>query len=223
MPHVLDLVMKPEFEVPSTLELLENLSKVFSRMIDFRSSFTASHSQGVGAVAYAIAYQLGLDPVKCQKIKIAGLLHDIGKIGIPTEIIEKPGGLNRDELLQMKSHSYYTHMILGEIKGMEDIALWASAHHEKHDGSGYPFHYESEGLSLETDIIAFADIFTALAEVRPYRAGLDKDKILQIMKKDLLNGHNRVVYQVVESHFESIEAIRIASQIVAEQDYSVSV
>lgn len=163
------------------LILLEKITIIFANIVDYRLRFTATHSTGVGEVAYALARKHGLPLITCKKLRLAGYLHDIGKIGIPTEIIDKPGQLTDEESRIMKSHVYFTNKILKDIQGMDDICLWASMHHEKRDGSGYPFHKDEEAFSDEVDILILADIFTAVSENRAYRKDFSRREIRNLI------------------------------------------
>ena len=163
------------------MENLLKLGDVFAGIIDGKSSFTHKHSRLVSAVAGMLAGKMGFSRKKCDMMILAGLLHDLGKLTIPESILEKPGTLAVHEHNLIKQHAYYTYRILGLINGFDEIRDWAGLHHEKLDGSGYPFHLKSEQIPLGAKIMAVADIFSALAEDRPYRQGLPLDKINQIM------------------------------------------
>ncbi|WDU84594.1 HD-GYP domain-containing protein [Caloramator sp. Dgby_cultured_2] len=113
---------------------------------------------------------------------MAALLHDAGKLAIPNSILNKNGALDSREINIIKSHTYYTRLILSRVKGLEDITNWAANHHEKLDGSGYPLGLDKEGLSLEERIMAVCDIYEALTADRPYRKGLQKDKAISIIQ-----------------------------------------
>src|SRR5690606_22787980 len=108
-------------------------------------------------------------------------LHDIGKLVVPLSILEKPGKLSQQELQVIKSHPYYTKLILKQIKGIEDIAEWAGNHHEKLNGKGYPEKLMGSNITKEDQIIAIADIYQALTEDRPYREGMDSQTAIEIM------------------------------------------
>lgn len=200
-------------------DLLE-LSKLFSQIIDFRSSFTSTHSCGVAYTSEAIACFFGLTKQECQMMRIAGFLHDIGKLAIPKEILEKPDKLEPEEFNVMRSHTYYTYRVLDTIPGFRTITEWASFHHEKLNGHGYPFHLTGESLSLGARIMAVADVFTAIAEDRPYRKGLEKDKVLTILNRmvaaDSLDGH---IVRVLELNYEEIDQVRIQAQADADRKY----
>jgi HD-GYP domain-containing protein (c-di-GMP phosphodiesterase class II) len=127
------------------------------------------------------------DEEKCIKMKIAGLLHDIGKLSIPIEILDKNGKLTPEEFDIIKSHVYYTRIILDKIEDIPDISEWASNHHEKLNGAGYPAGITGAELSEESRILAVCDIYQALTEDRPYRCGLKVEKALSIMD-DMVDG-----------------------------------
>lgn len=157
-------------------ELLQ-LANIFARIVDAKSRFTHEHSVGVTRLAVYIARQLGLSDSICARLEIAALLHDLGKLRIPDEILDKPGPLDAHERHLMNTHSFETYRILSGIPGFEDIARIAAYHHEVPDGSGYPFHLKGSELSQEARVLRVADIFQAMAQDRPYRAGLDGEAI----------------------------------------------
>lgn len=148
---------------------LRELAGLFAYVVDAKSPFTAQHSSGVANLAAHLARKAGLSQEQVEKIEIAGLLHDIGKLRIPDEILEKPGPLSDRERRLMHRHSFETYQVLRRIEGLSEIALWAAYHHETTDGMGYPFGRAGDDLSLEARIIAVSDIFQALAQRRPYR------------------------------------------------------
>ncbi|MBN2617496.1 MAG: HD domain-containing protein [Spirochaetales bacterium] len=185
-----DLFNRVNFNLYSELEFdqLVNFAMIFSRIIDFRSSFTASHSYTVGNLSYDIGKILNFNEEKCVKLKIAGFLHDIGKIGIDTSYLEKKTELTHDEFNRVKLHVYFTGEILNELsksKWFQEIVLWAKNHHERKDGIGYPYCIEDSNFTIEMKIIAFADVISALMEDRPYRNGLKLDKALEIIETEI--------------------------------------
>lgn len=172
------------FHNPITLTLpqLKYFSLMIAYIIDQKSPFTAQHSARVGCLARYLASLYGLFEEQCEKIEIAGFLHDIGKLHMPDKLLEKPGALSEAERSIICQHSYETYEILRQIKGLEDIALWASYHHEGLNGAGYPFHPSERNLGIEARILAVADIFQALVQDRPYRKGMPLDKVLHILE-----------------------------------------
>ncbi len=159
------------------------ISELFRHIIDFRSRFTSTHSSGVAAAAAMIAKIFGLSELEVKLMAVAGNLHDIGKLAIPNSILDKPGKLSKAEMELMKSHTYYTYMVINTIGGLEQIAQWAAYHHERLDGSGYPFHCTADKLNTGARIMMVADIFTALTEDRPYRKGLNRDEVIEILRQ----------------------------------------
>ncbi len=171
-----------------TIPQLKQLSLILAYIVDQKSPFTAQHSIRVGHLAHYLASVYGLEPGHCEKIEVAGLLHDLGKLHTPDSILEKPGPLNEIELSIMKQHSYETYEILRHIDGLDEIAQWAAFHHEGLNGVGYPFHPNQKELSVEARIIAVADIFQALAQDRPYRDGMSLEEICNILDAFASNG-----------------------------------
>lgn len=174
-------------EILSENELLQ-LAKIFARIVDAKSRFTHEHSEGVTRLAVLLAQQMGLSAATCARLEIAGLLHDLGKLRIPDEILDKPGPLDTHERHVMNTHSFETYQILAGIPGFEEIAQIAAYHHEVPDGSGYPFHLQGAALSQEARILRVADIFQALAQNRPYRAGLSAEAIQAELERLVMAG-----------------------------------
>ena len=203
------------------LDVLKSFSKVFSRIIDFRSRFTATHSSGVAAVALELTTISGFSARECRMMEIAGYLHDLGKLTIPTEILEKNSALTCEEFNEMRKHSYYTYIILNRIKGFEQISSWAAYHHEKLNGDGYPFHVKGDDFSKFARIIAVADIFTAITEDRPYRTGMDSINALNILRGLVEEGAvDKSIVGLVEGHFSRINEVRRIAQEKALNEYS---
>lgn len=169
-------------------EDLLSMAELFAQVVDAKSPYTAEHSVGVARLSKYIAKQLGMEDVTCNKIEIAGLLHDLGKLQVPDSILEKTTDLDSDDLSYMRHHSYVSYAILSKINGMEDIARWAANHHEALDGSGYPFHRTAKELCTESRIIIAADIFQALAQNRPYRKALPVEDIVAHLKTKSSDG-----------------------------------
>ncbi len=196
------------------------ISELFRNIIDFRSRFTSTHSSGVAASAAMLSKLFGLTEVEIQLMEVAGNLHDIGKLAIPNSILDKPGKLTKQEMAIMKSHTYYTYFVINTIGGLQQIAEWAAYHHERLDGSGYPFHCAAAELSTGARIVMVADIFTALAEDRPYRKGMTKDAILQIIgqfsDKQLLDGR---IVDLLAGNYDELFAYVTTKQAIAKEYY----
>lgn len=207
METVLELGIGQQYEVAMTMDRLEEFALTLSKIIDSRSKFAISHSFGVSQVAYALARKMGYDEEKCRKIRVAGLLHDMGKIAVPTEIIEKKERLTEIERTDIRSHAYFTYLILSHIAELKEIVDWASGHHENHDGSGYPMNLPENKISREMDVVAYADIFTALSEDRPYRKGLPPEQIIRILHDEYVFKHGEAVFEMILYNLEELEEI----------------
>jgi HD-GYP domain-containing protein (c-di-GMP phosphodiesterase class II) len=160
---------------------LRSIVHIFSCIVDAKSPFTKAHSDGVARLARLIGNLFKLTEKSCEKLELAGLLHDIGKLRQPDALLEKIDKLTTEEYAHIQRHSFDTYAILKRIHGLEDIALWAAQHHERIDGSGYPYHLGEEGVSMEARIVAVADVFQALAQKRPYRDSLHPEEIMKIL------------------------------------------
>ncbi|NLA26862.1 MAG: HD domain-containing protein [Firmicutes bacterium] len=204
------------------LEEVLEVTNVFARIIDFRSRFTSVHSSGVAAVARAIASKMNCSKEDCIKITIAGNLHDLGKLALPNEILEKPGRLTREEYNIMKTHTYHSYHILKEIQGLEDINEYASFHHERLDGSGYPFRIQGGDLREGSRIIAIADVLTAIIEDRPYREGMKHTEAMQII--ETMGQRTKLdaeIVSLVKENLDEINAARQKAQQQAASEYKV--
>ena len=205
-----------------TLEIddIVDLALVFSHIIDFRSPFTARHSAGVAKTAETLAWRSGFSPYECKMMLVAGYLHDLGKIAICDDILEKPSKLNEDEFNEIRAHTYYTYRLLEPLSQLETINTWASFHHEKLNGAGYPFHIAGDNLSLGSRVMAVADVFTAITENRPYRAGMNFESTRNVLNNMVAgNALDESIVNIVINNFEEINAIRETSQIEAAEQY----
>ena len=180
-----------------------------SRIIDYRSAFTAMHSAGVAASATELARLAGMPEEDVLQMRIAGYLHDVGKLAVPRSILEKPGKLTTEEFNIVKEHPYYTSLVLLGIDGFEKIGHWAANHHEKLEGNGYPFHYPGDALDAGDRIMAVADVFSAITEERPYRKGMPREKALGILREDVeskaLCGD---IVSLLAENYERVDAAR---------------
>jgi putative nucleotidyltransferase with HDIG domain len=189
---------------------LKQLALIFSRIVDAKSPFTAEHSLGVAQVARYLAERLDVSPAHCDKLEIAALLHDLGKLRVPDEILDKPAKLDERERKIMNAHSFETFQILRHIQGFEEITRWAAYHHEEPGGTGYPFHLNAEDLPLEARILRVADIFQAMVQDRPYRAGMSAGELLTFFEKLVAAG--RVEADIVRVLTQDLPAAMAAAR-----------
>ena len=158
------------------------ISRLFSQIIDFRCRFTATHSRGVAATALALAREMNLDGDTRDLLEIASELHDLGKLGVPSEVIMKPGALDLAEMALMRSHAEYGFNALSGTPGMDAVTLLVGQHHERLDGKGYPNGVRASAIGLPSRILAVSDVFTALGEDRPYREGMAISRIVSVLE-----------------------------------------
>lgn len=169
-------------------EEIRNIAGLFAKIVDYKSEFTQNHSRGVAEKAEIMAHYYGFDKEKSIRFYFAGAMHDIGKLVVMNDILEKPGKLTVDEFARMKNHAAATHYILSQIKEITDIVNWASNHHEKLNGNGYPQGLTAEEISFEERVMACIDIYQALTEKRPYKDGMSHEQSISIMQDMVRKG-----------------------------------
>jgi HD-GYP domain-containing protein (c-di-GMP phosphodiesterase class II) len=169
-------------------EDLKSIVLIFSHIIDAKSTYTVNHSDGVADLSRFLGELFKLSAHICDMLELAGLLHDLGMLRVPDKILDKPRELTESENFIVRRHSYDTYEILKNIKGFEDISKWAAQHHERIDGSGFPYRSNARDLPIEARIIAVADVFQALAQKRPYRDKFPPNDIMRILKNQMQEG-----------------------------------
>lgn len=203
----------PQAELLAVSELIRNI-------IDFRSHFTAAHSAGVSSAASLLAGFVGCPGAEVELMKMVGNLHDIGKMAVPNAILEKPDKLSRDEYAIMRQHTYHTYSFLHRAGFSQNVVEWAGFHHERLDGTGYPFHLDAARLSLGSRIVAAADVLIAVAEDRPYRTGMAKRDVISVLTameaRGKLDPH---VVDTLRSHYDEIIEPTFAIQRAACERY----
>lgn len=207
-------------ELPRDDEDLFGLTRLICRIIDFRSPFTATHTSGVAASAVALARLAGFSELDCNRMEVAGFIHDLGKLAVPAEILDKQSHLSKAEFDIIRTHTYHTDNILKPIQGFDTIRQWGALHHERLDGKGYPFHLTAKDLSTGSRIVSIADAFVALTENRPYRVGLDRQEVLLLLGKMVGNSAlDSELVALLAEHFEEINCRRIEAQDQATREY----
>jgi putative nucleotidyltransferase with HDIG domain len=188
------------------------LAGLFARTVDSKSHYTLEHSSRVARIARHLGAALKLEREHLDMLEIAALLHDIGKLRVSEDIIDKPGVLTPAERAIMKRHSYDTGQILRRVFPGQPIAEWAEKHHENLLGSGYPSRLTANDIPLEARLIAVADIYQALLQLRPYRRPFTPDSALEHLDKmaeqgnidaamvALLRQHQHACYHLATGH-----------------------
>jgi HD-GYP domain-containing protein (c-di-GMP phosphodiesterase class II) len=196
------------------------LTNLFRRIIDFRSQFTSTHSAGVAATAESLARLCEFSESDCWIIHLAGLLHDLGKLAVPAEILEKPGRLTREEYDIVRRHTYFTFHILEPLKILDVVRVWGAFHHESMDGHGYPFHLEENEIPLGSRIVSVADIFTALTEDRPYRKGSrGVDALAMLQDASMHHKIDSEVVAILAKNLDRVDGVRCKAQAEAVDEY----
>jgi putative nucleotidyltransferase with HDIG domain len=167
---------------------IDDICEAFASVVDAKSPYTYRHSIGVAAAAVCIGETLGLPAPERVLLRRAGLLHDLGKLSVPSSILEKPGSLTPAEWAVVRKHPRYTLEILSRIPGFEILAEVAASHHEKLDGSGYWRGLTAPRLSVPARILAVADVYDALAATRPYRSAMRPWEVLDILQQETPHG-----------------------------------
>jgi putative nucleotidyltransferase with HDIG domain len=172
----------------SNINLIRDLRRLtigsmqaLARAVDAKSSWTAGHSARVMRIALGIARHMGFGEERIDRLQQAALLHDIGKIGIRSGILDKPGKLTDEEFAAIREHPVIGDKILSPIEAFKEIIPMVRQHHERWDGKGYPDGLAGEAIILEARILAVADVYDAMASDRPYRKGMDLAKVISII------------------------------------------
>jgi len=154
-----------------------------SNALRFRDEYTRRHSEHVSRLAVQIGKRAGLSPDRLDIVRLAGLVHDVGKIGIRDDVLLKPHDLSEEELAVIKRHPIIAAEILSPIRGAKEIADIVLAHHECPDGSGYPRGSKGEEIPVEARIVRVADVFASLLEERPYKPSMEVKRAMEIIRE----------------------------------------
>ncbi|MBR3224909.1 MAG: HD-GYP domain-containing protein [Atopobiaceae bacterium] len=167
--------------------LFEETVEALANAIDAKDKYTHGHSTRVAILSKLIAEEAGLSEKECEEVYFAALLHDVGKIGVPDEVINKPSGLTDEEFEQIKQHPVTGNQILLSIRQSPYLSIGAHYHHERYDGSGYPEGLSGEDIPRIARIIAVADAYDAMTSTRSYRGALARKKV----RDEIANGMGR--------------------------------
>ncbi len=188
--------ISPTDERVLSIDDVIKITSLFAKLIDQKSRYTKSHCLDGTELAVKLGSSLGWSESDLKSLRIAASLHDLGKLSVPDEILEKPGKLTPLEYAIIKKHPYYTYHILKTLTGFVDIAKWAAFHHEGLDGKGYPFGLGADLIPQGARIIAVADRFTALNEDRPYRKKLPIGQVIRILDSEV--SHNIIDAEIMD-------------------------
>lgn len=180
IPAVTALQTSPA-SLPADDDTLGRIALAFAWVIDAKSPYTYEHSEGVSSIAEQIGARLEFAAPDITRLRHMALLHDIGKLAVPNRILDKPSALTPDEIRIVREHPRHSYDILRQVPLFDDLALDASAHHERLDGRGYHLGLDRTRLSRAARVLAVADVTDALRSDRPYRKGLPPDAVAQLL------------------------------------------
>ena len=195
---LLELGLGSPGELPTSLETVLSLAE----LVDVNQMGSARHSQVVGRYAEAMAESLGMRPDHVQRIRLAGILHDVGKIGVRGSILAKPGPLTVTEMEEMRTHPEVGARIVRNA-GLSDVAVWIGAHHERPDGAGYPLGPEAREIPIEARILAVGDAYEAMTNDRAYRSAMSPEKAREELR---VNAGTQFDPRVVEAFLDLLES-----------------
>ncbi len=188
----------PFFEQKLGVDDVMSIAMLMANIVDAKSQFTFYHSQKVAEICQRLAKELGLDPEMQKALYLTGLVHDIGKLHTPEDILHKPSKLNESEYLCIQRHSTDSRYTLQMMFGNSMICEWAGNHHERLDGSGYPRGLQGSEIDLPSRIIAVADVFQALTQARPYRGRMSLKEVMNILSHEVSCGRlDNQVFEVI--------------------------
>jgi HD-GYP domain-containing protein (c-di-GMP phosphodiesterase class II) len=164
-------------------ETIFGLAGFVARIIDYKSVFTRKHSTQIANRAWFMGKHYRYEPQELAELYLAASLHDLGKLAVPSDILEKPGKLSGEEFEIIKKHVHLTWELLNEVEGFETICKWASNHHEKLDGSGYPFGKKASELDFNSRLLTCLDLYQAVSEKRPYHPVRDHEDTMRILNE----------------------------------------
>ena len=190
---------------------LDRVAEAFARVIDAKSPYTARHSDGVARIAVQLGRALGFTRAEVRDLRRAALLHDIGKLGISSRVLDKPGKLDDEEWAQMRRHPELTARILNQVEQLRGISAVAAAHHERLDGRGYHLGLDASQLGPAARVLAVADVAEALSADRPYRDGLAPEVVLEIIGRDAGTALDMDAYVALREAWEPAPFLQLAA------------
>ncbi len=203
------IAVQNAYLVEQTKNMFTSTVQVLATTVDKRNPETANHSKRVSLIAEVLGRKRGLPPLEVEKLRVAGLLHDVGKIGVPEAILTFPGRFSDEQFAKIKAHAAITREILDQIEfleGYDDIPLIAGQHHEKLSGRGYPLGTKGPDITLGGRLLAVADIYDALRQRRVYKPEMPIEKALEILRGDRDRGDlDPDLVALLEQNLDEIE------------------
>jgi len=187
-------------------DYLDAIAQGFAQVVDAKSPFTSGHSDRVALFADLIAEEVGMGEARRRWLRRAALLHDIGKLGVPNVVLDKPGKLDEREWAAIRRHPALGEDILSRVAVFQDVAVIAGAHHERLDGKGYPRGIGGDDIGFETRIVTVADIFDALTADRPYRERIPVSKALAMMSEWVGSQLDPMCFSALQRAMARVEA-----------------
>lgn len=189
----------------ATLAEMLKIGQVFAGVVDAKSPWTATHSTRTALLSRRMAAVMGLDEEEADRICLAALLQDLGKLAISNSILDKAGPMDPAEVMEMQAHTEISYQLLAPLWPLGDVAEMAASHHERLDGSGYHRHLRGPDLTFGAQIVAVADVFEALTSDRPYRRALDHDQAIARLRKE---AGRSLAAEPISALFEMVESAR---------------
>lgn len=189
-------------------ELFTDVVRALVNAVEARDPYTCGHSERVAQFGRCLAEALGESPIGCERVYLTGLLHDVGKIAIPDDVLQKPGHLDQDERAIIETHTEAGWRILHELDALRDVLSGVLYHHETYDGNGYPDGLAGEEIPLDGRILAVCDAFDAMTSDRPYRDGMPVEKAVEILKEGSGRYWDPKLIEVFLQNIEKIKRIR---------------
>ncbi len=195
-------LLKSDYE--QEVDNVRNLVITLANVIEAKDKYTDGHTRRVAGISRFLGEKMGLDESRLRHLEIAGLIHDIGKVGVSEEILNKPGRLTSEEFEAIKKHTLIGENICRPLNSLKMCLDPIRHHHEKLDGSGYPDGISGDELSVESRIIAVADIYDALTSDRPYRTRMPLDEVKALMLEDA--GKGKLDITIVDKLFSAVDS-----------------
>lgn len=190
-------------------DLVADIVSVLVSTIEARDPYTCGHSERVASFAACLAEKTGMNEKSCERVYLAGLLHDIGKIAIPDQVLQKSGRLTDAERLIIQTHAEAGWRILHQIKVLQSLLPGVLHHHERWDGQGYPDRLAGEAIPVDARVLAVCDAFDAMTSNRTYRQGMSTERAIEVLRAGAGQFWDPDLVCVFEDHLMEIDALRM--------------